>query len=74
MHFVVKLRKVLIVCLQETTKCETFDPIYLKNCCARYLDTFSLFPSIWSSGGLLLIWNSSILDGITIIFNPMPTP
>ena len=29
-----------VVCLQET-KCETFDPFYLKKFCPRYLDTFS---------------------------------
>lgn len=57
-----------IVCLQEI-KCETFDPFYLKKSCPRYLDTFSFFPSVGASECLLMIWNSSILDGITIQSN-----
>lgn len=57
-----------IVCLQETKR-ETFDPFYLKKFCPRYLDTFSYFPSVGASGGILTIWNSSILDGTTVQVN-----
>jgi hypothetical protein len=56
------------MCLQETKR-ETFDSFSLKKLCPRYLENFSFFPWVGASGGLLTIWNGSILDGIIVQSN-----
>lgn len=57
-----------IVCLQKTKR-DRFDHFYVKKFCPRSLDKFVWSPSAGASGGLLTIWNSSILDGILVHAN-----
>lgn len=57
-----------IICLQETKR-ESFDIFYLKKFCPRHLDKFCFFPSDGASGGLIIIWNSSVLDGVMVQAN-----
>jgi hypothetical protein len=40
-----------------------FDNFYIKTFCPKSLDQFAFSPSDGASGGLVTIWNSSILDG-----------
>ena len=51
-----------VVCLQET-KCASFDSAYIRNFAPRRFDKFEFFPSRGQSGGLLVLWNSSIFSG-----------
>jgi hypothetical protein len=54
-----------IICLQET-KCEKFDWRLIRNFCPKIFDSFAFFPSVGASGGILVIWNSSILNGLLV--------
>lgn len=53
-----------IICLQETKRGH-FDHSYLRKFCPRRFDKFVFQPSIGASGGLIIIWNSSILTILT---------
>ena len=48
-----------VLCLQET-KCENFDIRMIRSFCPRRFDQFAFSPSVGASGGILVIWNSSI--------------
>ena len=54
--------KCSIICLQET-KCENFDIRIIRSFCPRRFDQFAFSPSVGASGGILVIWNSSIFHG-----------
>lgn len=54
-----------ILCLQETKR-EHFDSFYINKFCPRWLDSFAFSPSVGASGGLLIVWNSSLLDGTIV--------
>jgi exonuclease III len=49
-----------IICLQET-KYESFDWRLLRKLCPKKIDSFAYAPSQGASGGILVVWNSSIL-------------
>ena len=51
-----------IICLQET-KCEQFDIRKIRSFCPRRFDHFAFSPSEGASGGILVIWNSSVFEG-----------
>ena len=51
-----------IICLQET-KCETFDHSFIRTFCPKIFDRFVFSPSVGASGGIIVIWNSSVFDG-----------
>ena len=51
-----------IICLQETKK-EEFDHSFIRKFCPRRFDKFEFVPSIGASGGLVIIWNSSVFMG-----------
>jgi len=54
-----------VVCLQETKR-EFFDAPYIRNFAPRRLDTFDYIPSVESSGGILVLWNSTIFKGVVL--------
>jgi exonuclease III len=54
-----------IICLQET-KCECFDWHFIRKFCPKRFDNFVFAPSVGSSGGILVLWNSAIFDGLLI--------
>ena len=54
-----------IVCLQET-KCADFDIRKIRSFCPRRFDTFVFAPAVGASGGILVVWNSSIFIGTLI--------
>jgi exonuclease III len=54
-----------IICLQETKR-EHFDHSYIRKFCPRRFDKFIFHPSNGTSGGIIIIWNSSILTGSLI--------
>ena len=58
-----------IICLQETKKCH-FDPAFIKSCCPARFDEFVYVPSSGASGGLVVIWNSSIFSGMVMHCEP----
>ena len=51
-----------VACIQETKK-EFFDHKFMKKICPRRFDNFAYSPSIGASGGILVVWNSSIFSG-----------
>ena len=51
-----------IICLQET-KCEQFDIRKIWSFCPRHVDQFAFSPSVGASGGILVIWNSTVFEG-----------
>jgi exonuclease III len=57
-----------MLCLQETKR-EAFDAFYIKKLCPITLDKFAFSSSIGASGGLLIVWNSSLFDGTVIQAN-----
>ena len=57
-----------VVCLQETKK-ENFDILFIKLFCPCSFDSFCFIPSVGASGGILIIWKSSIFAGIEIFKN-----
>jgi hypothetical protein len=54
-----------IVCLQET-KIQFFDSSIIRKFAPRCLGKFDYVPSIGSSGGILVSWNSANFVGLTI--------
>ena len=54
-----------IVCLQET-KCAYFDIRKIRSFCPRRFDTFVFAPSVGASGGILVVWNSTIFNGTLV--------
>jgi exonuclease III len=51
-----------IVCLQET-KCENFDWRLIRKFCPKHFDNFVFSPSVGESGGIIILWNSSVFSG-----------
>jgi hypothetical protein len=51
-----------VVCLQET-KCHSFDHSFIRSFCPKRFDRFAFSPSICASGGIIVLWNSSIFNG-----------
>jgi hypothetical protein len=49
--------------LQET-KCEYIDHKLLRKFCPKCFDNFAYSPSVGASGGILVVWNSSIFSGL----------
>jgi exonuclease III len=54
-----------ILCLQETKK-EAFDRKFIRGFCPRRFDNFVCSPSVGSSGGMLVVWNSAVFTGVLI--------
>lgn len=54
--------KCAVLCLQETKK-ESFDRKFIKGFCPCRFDNFAYSPSVGASGGILVVWNSSIFSG-----------
>jgi exonuclease III len=54
-----------IVCLQET-KCENFNWKLIRKFCPKRFDNFVFSPSIGASGGILILWNSSIFSALLV--------
>ena len=52
-----------IICLQET-KCESFDWKLIRKFCPKRFDSFAYSPSVGASGGILVVWNSSVFQGV----------
>jgi exonuclease III len=55
-----------IVCLQETKKCD-FDASFIRGFAPRRFDQFAFSPSDGASGGILILWCSSIFSGELIM-------
>lgn len=51
-----------IVCIQETKR-ENFDMAYIRQFAPRRFDKYDYVTSVGVSGGLLVMWNSSIFSG-----------
>jgi hypothetical protein len=51
-----------VICLQET-KCEFFDQRFIRKFCPKRFDSFAYSPSVGASGGILVLWNSSVFSG-----------
>ena len=49
-----------VVCLQET-KMECIDSMTVRNFCPSRFDSFVFCPSVGASGGIVVLWNSSVL-------------
>jgi exonuclease III len=54
-----------IACIQETKK-ESFDRKFIKSCFPKQFDNFSFSPSVGAYGGILVVWKSSIFQGVLI--------
>jgi exonuclease III len=54
-----------VFCLQETKK-QDFDSGFIRNFAPRRFDKFDFVPSVGASGGILLVWNSSVFDGTVL--------
>jgi exonuclease III len=57
-----------VICLQET-KCENFNWRLIRQFCPKRFDNFVFSPSIGASGGLIILWNSSIFMGQVVEIN-----
>ena len=51
-----------VFCLQETKR-QDCDSAFVRNLAPRCFDIFDFIPSIGASGGILLVWNSSVFSG-----------
>jgi hypothetical protein len=51
-----------VIYLQETKK-EAFDMSFIHNFVPKRFDKFELIPSVGASGGILVLWNSSVFVG-----------
>ena len=58
-----------VICLQETKKCH-FDSAFIKSYCPSRFDEFVYVPSNGASGGLVVIWNSSVFSGMVMHCEP----
>ena len=65
----IKLSGCDIVCLQETKK-SSFDMAFIKSCCPSSFDEFAHIPSNGASGGLIIIWKSSVFSGLIMNCQP----
>jgi exonuclease III len=54
-----------IICIQET-KCEYIDHKLIRKFCPKHFANFVYSPSVGASGGILIIWNSSVFSGYLI--------
>jgi exonuclease III len=54
-----------IICLQETKKSH-FDHSFIRKFAPRRFDKFEFVPSRGASGGLIIIWCSSLFSGLVI--------
>ena len=54
-----------IICLRET-KHEFFDISFIRNFTPRRFDNFDYIPSVGASGGLLVLWSSSVFQGVML--------
>jgi hypothetical protein len=54
-----------IICLQET-KMEFFYHRIIKKFCPKHFDNFVYSPSVGASGGIIVLWNSSIFAGVLV--------
>jgi exonuclease III len=67
-----------LICLQET-KCETFNWQLIRKFCPKRFDNFIFSPSRGASGGIIVLWNSSVFKGdlidtksFGVIINSLP--
>jgi len=54
-----------VICLQETKR-EHFDMMYIRKFAPKRFDNFDYIPFVGASGGVLVIWSSSSLQGTVI--------
>jgi exonuclease III len=54
-----------VFCLQETKK-HAFDSSFIRNFAPRRFDKYDFVPSVGASGGILLVWNSTVFDGTVL--------
>jgi exonuclease III len=54
-----------IVCLQET-KCDSVDWRFIRKFAPKRFDNFTFSPSVGASGGMIMLWNSSVFTGLLI--------
>jgi exonuclease III len=54
-----------VICLQETKK-NDFDISFIKSCCPKRFDDYVFIPSNGASGGLIIIWDSSVFSGMVM--------
>jgi hypothetical protein len=54
-----------IFCLQETKR-EHIDTSSIRNFASRHFDCFEFISSIGASGGLLVLWCSSVFSGLVL--------
>jgi exonuclease III len=54
-----------VACFQETKK-ETFDRHFLRNCYPKQFDCSAFSPSVGASGGILVVWKSSVFEGVLV--------
>lgn len=57
-----------VISIQETKR-EFFDISYIRKFCPRVFDTFCFLPSVGASGGILMVWKSSMFTGSEIFHN-----
>jgi len=58
-----------IVCLPETKR-EHFDTAFIRNFAPRRFDHFDYIPLVGASGGILVLWCSSVFHGTIVEKNP----
>ena len=51
-----------VLCIQETKR-ESFDLAFIKTFCPKRFDKFVFAPSVGASGGIIVIWNSTVFMG-----------
>jgi exonuclease III len=54
-----------VFCLQETKK-QDVDSTFVRNLAPRRFDKYDFVPSVGASGGILLVWNSSVFAGTVV--------
>lgn len=54
-----------LICIQETKR-EHFDASFVRKFAPRRFDAFDFIPSVGASGGILVIWNSLIFQGVVL--------
>ena len=65
----IELSGCAVICLQET-KMENIDLSFIKSCCPKRFDDFAYIPSFGASGGIVIIWNSSLFHGLVMHCQP----
>lgn len=58
-----------VICLQET-KCEFFDQRAIRKFCPRRFDNFVYSSFVGASGGILVLWCSSVFSGTLVDMKP----